>query len=1459
MRTVNVRLTIILAVSVVGLSIGAHFLHRYQVRRNAYIFEEAAERSRKAADAAIQQRNVTATVRAYKDAIQNYSWYVRLVPDDVAAVEKLGLLMADMADLTKDVQAFGRAYSALERAVRQDPERQTARRRLVDMAMMARRFQDAKEHLKSYLLTQSPNDPQLWLLLGRCCVESNDYDLAADHFQKTIELDPQAIQAYSELASVLRGRLSREKDADHWMEKLVKSNPKSSRAHLLRGMYLLRNSDADESESQKIKDQALAESVLALNLAKEDRDTLRDALMLTSQCCLVKGDVKRAKEYVARGIKLYPGAIGMYTILADIESRSGNRQAAIDTLKSGLNATEQNPQLLWALGNLLIDINQRKEAQQVIEELQSREYSKPMIDYLLARIEYAKGHWLTARSEFERLRPMLASLSRGRDLVKQLDVWIGNCYGQAGNRDRQLQAYRRALNIDPFFGPARIGVTDVLMSTGNVDEAVHEYDQLAKAGRLKIGALIPMARMLILQNIRKPASQRNWQNVEAVLDRATKMLPSSEAGKIAILRADMLTAQDHLAEAEAVLEEARKKQPDQIEIWVSLTLLYERQENWQKAETLLADAEKTFGDTVPLRLAKAQYIVRRYGQKTDGRLRKLSENTSHFTSDERMQLQNGLLNSAMQADDATFAKDICRVIAKNEPDNVQIRYILFEQSLRSKDLKGMEESLAEIERVAGHGYFWNYGQAVRLSMEAERRKENPPLQETAEMLNQAMKYLSEARELRPTWARVPLLMAGIHEQQGKSDLALKEYLDAIEMGETNPNAIRRAVQILFQKQRYTEANDLLRQMENQQGSFSNDLSRASAEIALRQGDFNRALEMARKSAASQSKNPGEQLWLGQVLSIVGRRAKTEQNAAQAERLLNEAEQALLRAVELSPETAAPWIALVQFYQENDNSRSAEQTIEKAAKKIAPKQTPLALAQCYAIIKKFDLAEAKYEAAMAASPKDPFILRSVADFYYHNKKPAKAETLLQRLIERKVPASEADIAAARRQEAAILFERGGFQNLQKAQELIAANLAGENASTADYRVKANLDAADPRRSRREGAIDTWESMLKEQSASPEDRLELARMYLSSGAWLKANAQLRDLVASYPKEPRYLVTYISALLDHGETSNAEVYLQQLEGLHPNHIMTNWLRAEMFVANGQPQQALELLLKFINQPNAQPPEKDVRQRLIAERLEKLAGQMKKPADKAMRERFLQRSEMLLREYLSHQTDQEWLLAAFLARQHRIDESLDVADRIWASNVLDGIGRIMAILAQEPNLSTDQIDRLDRMMKSALPRFNRPVPLLMVQADVLIREERYAEAEKIYREVLEKNNQNAYALNNLAVLLALQGIRLDESLKCINRAIEIAGPLPTMLDSRTSVFTAMGETDKALADIAEALADAETPVRLFHQAVAYDRAGQPNAAATSMAKALDKGLIKTMLQPTEFLVFDKLKKQAR
>ena len=62
-----------------------------------------------------------------------------------------------------------------------------------------------------------------------------------------------------------------------------------------------------------------------------------------------------------------------------------------------------------------------------------------------------------------------------------------------------------------------------------------------------------------------------------------------------------------------------------------LASLAERQENWEKAENILAQAQRRWGDTVSQRLAVAELLSRRHGAEATDRIRKLGKFVDQFS------------------------------------------------------------------------------------------------------------------------------------------------------------------------------------------------------------------------------------------------------------------------------------------------------------------------------------------------------------------------------------------------------------------------------------------------------------------------------------------------------------------------------------------------------------------------------------------------------------------------------------------------------------------------------------------------------------------------------------------------------------------------------------------------------------------------------------------------------------
>jgi tetratricopeptide (TPR) repeat protein len=1436
------QLTAILMATGIVFGGGTFFLHGYQVQRNAYVFKRESEVLEEQAKEAIKKKDIPAAGRAYRDSLRNLSWYVRLVPGDIDAMEKLGLLTADLArDNLSRVQAF----TLLEQVLRLEPERKKVRRRLVPLAIAIRRFQDGKLHLQE-LLKGSPQDPELLDLLGQCHLGRGEYASAATSFRQAIDLAPAQINSYVRLATAVGDYQSSPREAQQWIDKLVQRNPRSWEAHLDRGVFLVANNAADE---------ALSEALKSLELHPDGSG----ALLVASRCYLFKRDFAKARQYGAHGIERYPQSPAMYINMANIEAVARDNDKAIAVLRRGLAATGESPELLWALANRLLDTHQLAEAKKTIEQLQGHHYRseeqaaelqfKPLLLYLNARMEMAQGHWLAARQGFEQSRRHILT-PEGQDLQRLADVAVGVCYGRLGSVDQQIEALRRAVKADPGLTNARLGLAEALLNAGNLEEALREFRELNRQGKLNASALISLARLEIYKVSQLAAAKRDWAGVEKMLNEAEKRAPDS--AELPLVRAQLLLAQKRSADAVSLLQGALRKAPGQSDLWKTLIDMAESERDWAKAERLLQQSQKALGDTVEQRLFQAQYLVQQTDAKVVDRLQKLAENVDRFSDAERAQLWSGLAAAAAVANQPQYAKQLLQRIAKNDPNDVQSRYQLAEQALREKNDAELEQALKEVERIAGQDAFWHYGQAHRLAWSVEEKKLSKAAAEP--VLNEALKHLSQAREQRPSWARLVSLMGVVYGQLGKIDSALNTYQEAIELGERNPQIIQRTIQLLFAKQRYDDARRLLHQFEGQQANFSAGMNQLSASVALQEKEFDRAVETARKTAAG-SKNYQSHLWLGQVLGVVARQAKADGQTKKAAELSAEAEKAFRYAVELEPKVATTWVTLVQFLSAGGAKEQAERAIQEASQKIPAKDAPLALAQCYEVMQNLDAAQKKYEAALAAAKDDPLTVHAAADFYFRTRKSKEAEVQLTRIVDGKVASPETDVLWARRQLAVILTERGGYQNYKKARELMDKNLASPDVSLWDQRVSAMIDAADPLQSHRKEALRKLESIAQDQSATPDDHFELARRYLEAGNWVQASVELRNLIASHGTEPRYLVAYVNALLDHGEMNNAEIYLERLEKISPNLSDSVALRARMLVVKNEPEKALDLLKAFVDKPNAQPPDRNVRLRAVASCLEYLSGQLTQPAEKPLAERLGRQAETFYRAYLEKNPGHEAELVAFLARQGRTDEALDLFDRIWDNCSPAVVDQICELMTQR-HMGADQLERLSRILQAAIQRFGRPNPLLMRMADLSFRRSRYLDAEEIYREILQKTKGNASVMNNLAVLLAQQGIKLDEALKLVDQAIDIFGPVGALLDSRASVYLAMGDTEKALADLTRALGENDSPVWLFHQAQAFQRAGQRADAAAAMEKALHmaKPLTKDLLYPPELASFDQL-----
>ena len=322
-------------------------------------------------------------------------------------------------------------------------------------------------------------------------------------------------------------------------------------------------------------------------------------------------------------------------------------------------------------------------------------------------------------------------------------------------------------------------------------------------------------------------------------------------------------------------------------------------------------------------------------------------------------------------------------------------------------------------------------------------------------------------------------------------------------------------------------------------------------------------------------------------------------------------------------------------------------------------------------------------------------------------------------------------------------------------------------------------------------------------------------------------MRNILAGDSTDVRYVATYVDALLTRNELNEADLWIKEIDRHDPGSITPTQLRLRALVLGGQIDQAVALATQFIDQNTKQLPQLYRRLEIVSLYLDHLSSQLKFHDRKEDSGRLLRETETLLRHYSSSDNTNKLVLAAFLARQNRLEEALDLAEPLLTSAAPEEIaGVVSTMLARIAEDTTGRFDRVQRLVQEAINQHPKSIPLKTVAAELAGWKQQYKQAVAYYREVLQLDSRDLVAMNNLALLLALKENQSEEALQLINQVLEVREDDPTFLDSRATIFLSIGKPQDALVDLEKSLAAAPSAQTLFHQALAYQQLGQRESA---------------------------------
>jgi tetratricopeptide (TPR) repeat protein len=1437
-RKLNVKFLLWLLAGLVATSGSLALAHHFQCRRIPMALLKQAQKAEDENDLPRADKYLTR--------------YIEFEPTDVTQKARLALLLTGKKmEANPGIQL--RAFFLLQDILARDGERQDLRRLFIPLAIQFRELGVAEEHLK--LLPHDETTTGLW---ARWYEAKDQPEQAIEKYREAVKLASADVEMVNRLVRLLRARhwntpaLDLEayrkhdadvQEADRVIDEMVRVGADSWQAHVARwnyhrDYYLTKRPGEKRSAFLKemVLDNLLDYAAKDVARAFKLREGELEVRLAAAEVASMQDNLAQARKHLDRARQLHYQDARLYRAYAGVELQAESnvkvldenqkldekktraaktrfRDAALKWLQQG--AQELKPpaqfELQWAYISLLLDTGTPRdlnEAERTIALLRKQQIAPADRDFLQGRLLMGRQQWAEAKQLLDRARPqMQANVA----IANQIDMCLGRCYDELNEPRLQEETYKRLLERNPGSIAARLGIAQAKRNQGRIEEAIQIYKELGQVAELPRGAWAEHMRLSIIK-AQKNRSVDDWKRVEEMLDE-TERRQQVDGVEVAILRAESLVAQEKLDRAEEVLEAARQKIPDRIEIPVALATLAQRRRDPDKARRILDEAEKnlkTPAEHVELRLARAGYWVERHNDQTKEELANLAKNLNPFEKEpvQLNRLLQGLAEAQYRSGNYAEAGRLWRELANQEAyrSDLRLRLVLFDLALQEGKEEDMDRVLQEIRRIEGDtGTFGQHATALRLLWLVKKKEISKA--EQREKLAEADRLLAQVTSSRPNWSPALMARADLETLRGNPDLALKAFKDAREAGDRSPLVLRKLVEML-EKQDREEAYKYLRRLNPEE--LAPDLERVTAHLAMLNQDVDYGIDRATRMVREDSRDFRDHVWLGKMLAASGRRAQ-------------DAEACFARAIALDRSEADTWVALIRFLVSQDRKADAEAKLTFAQHSIKASQRALAMAQCYTILNKPEQARKHYEEALKEKPRDSAVLAEYAGYYLQHNQWKEAEVLLRRLLDSNIKLTQDESEWAHGRLALILSADEELKRFKEALPHVGLRwndgelVRDESLVHADSlnmkRLAAHVLASNGQWRTREEAIKRLEELEKRQALTAEDRFLLSRLYELRGDPQKSRAQLNQLALARDCKPQHLVAYAQNLIANRETDDARRTIERL--------------------------------KDLNKANRLPGGDVVLLELQARQLE-----AEKRGDRAI---------ALLRERLDRGGSPEeiLLLISSYGRQKRFTEAFGELDRVWKACPPEMAGATSVALLRSIKPDGKQLEKVEEYLEAARKKDPKSIALLMQLGDVKDLSGNYQEAEDLYRDALRSAPKNVLALNNLAWLLALRARKGEQALELINRAIELGGPRGELIDTRGVIYVILGKATQAQTDFQDALKDAVTPVRYFHLAQAYQLGNDRKAAANALRQAIELGLDVQQLHPVEQVPYRKLREE--
>ena len=1389
-------------------------VHAFQARRIPDALKAQAER---------MEEQAATDATALDKSIHYWRQYLEFRTDDLDGHERLAALLRKRA---KPGSRPNELLGLYDKILRLDPTRHETRREALKASLRIARFTDAETHGQK-LTEQFPQDREAWLDLAFAQRGLQKQAEARASYEAAIACDPQHRGSYQEYAEALASD-GRADEAKKVLDRLVEAMPNAAEAYVSRARF---------SASQGNERDTIADARKALELEAGNADAM---LMLGEQLQKTRDGVSAAADLFKAGMAKFPADIRFVRNRAWLEVNRGNTGLAVSILEDGMvHANERDRfDLLVPLADLLLTLRDRDKPKQLIQKLairQDREVDPAQqktlsmqVLYLNARLAMSEQRWGDAAGDLKKLREQCGELV---GLECQTNLLLSYCQQRRGEFDAEEQTLKLLLGRDPNHLAGRRALGDFHLNAGRFDEAIAEYELASKSRYATADCRAKLLKMKAAKLREVNAPGRSWAELDALLD---SFKPSFGDGtEYAILRGELLSARGASDRALAVVRLEAMKRPSDARLWSYYAGLAADFAGTAPGFSILDEAQAACGDRVELRLARANLSARDPAKLRP--LDPLAASIDLWPEGDQTRLLYGLVEAYDRLGDEAGVIRTYRRIAGRYPGEKPVWEGLFDRASRIGDGKTAGEARAMILKTESDP---TRASKVLDAWEVAQRG-------SKDAAAGAIAALKDAFGERPERSDVCVALARLQRANGSEAEAGELLARAVRLDPTRFGPTQEYLQFLAVTGNDTALSFVVARLGADYRWHGEPLRRAIRQTCSRVPPIaaKRLLDLTK---AKIEREPDGLGWLGEAYAAAG--------------FAEDATDCFAAAATKPGATADDWLRLALRRAEAKNEKGALEAMAAAKAKLGTLQLYLMTAALFA--------------ESPSAPKDwtPELPDAAAKKLYAQARLAvklsrfkkdEAIDVLERYT-RSTADAPAEQTWARRNLAMMLASRGTTTDRARAKELLTGDDTTAGESPDDRRATAAVLAGlskqlegDDRDAVLNRAIAVLTDVVR-TTKSPRDKFLLSTLYRTSASWtptetakqhrILGRTMLQELLREDDKNLDYYIAALDEATEPTDRAFAEKCAAYLIQTAPTDFRVVQAVARFEVRCARPEKALAAISTYAKSADSMPGDHQTRSLKSAELLDELA---RKPdvrgtvTGKAMIELAVERYESLF----EFRPDAIVAVAGLLALDGRADAAFANIEK--HAKVLPARVKALAGLAvmRCGNSKPEHAERTKAWLDASKVEEPGSIAVSLNEAEYYSLARDYAAAEKCYRRVIDADDQNVIALNNLAWLLSANPDAADRALDLVDRAARSFGYTGELLDTRARIRIAQKNDDAAMQDLRAALKQEATALRLFHMALVHRSKSpkEPELAKAEFAKAIARGLTEASVHPAD------------